>query len=291
MRKLFVALALLALAVAPAYAQTTGPVGVPVGDYTAAVDTDPALLFWYVGDDTTAAVTVAIAGGGDITLSQGGAADTTIECPLSGAYAGVLDVSDPACDTVGELVNVVNGTAGSEWRIMPLNALASDSTNDTLLTVGATEARGDGYVALWDSSVQLTAQVGMFPGLLDVGNIKPTYFAPESARGAVRSNPFQGQRNVLKFAHENITSSGTVVNFVAHCVVPSGLSTSGTYAETVTVPYLEAGAATTVTGLIDEFNYSGGGLVCEDGKFVVRITTDTDLTEQVLFATGFSERK
>jgi hypothetical protein len=291
MRKLFAALALLALAVAPVYAQSGTPDGVPLGDYTAAVDTDPALLFWYVGDDTTAAVTVAIGAGGDVTLSQGGAVDTTIECPLSGAYAGVLDVSDAACDTVGELVNVVNGTSGSEWRVMPLNALASDSTDDTLLTIGATEARGDGYVALWDSSVQLTAQVGFFPGVLDVGNVKPDFFAPESARGNVRVNPFAGTRNVLKYAHENITSGGTVVNFVAHCVVPSGLSTSGSYAETVTVPYLEAGAATTVTGLIDEFNYAGGGLVCEDGKFVFRITTDTNLTAQTLFATGFSERK
>lgn len=290
MRKLFAVLGLLALAVTPAFAQSGSPDGEPLGDYTAAVDTDPALIFWYVGSDTTGTATVTIAAGGDISFDQGGSADTTIECPLSGAYGGIIDVSNAACDTVAEVVDIINTTSGSEWRVAPLAALGTDSTDNTLLAVGATEARGDGYVALWDSSVQLTAQNVLLPGVLDAGDVKASYFFfSPNARSSVRSNPFEGQRNVLKYAHENITSSGTVANFVAHCVVPK--LTSTTYSETVSTVYLEAGAATTVTGKIDEFNYAGGGLVCEDGKFVIRITTDTDLTAQVLFATGFSERK
>lgn len=285
MRKLFAVLGTLLLAASFAVA---GP-GEPVRDVTTAVDTDPAILFWFVGDDTTGVVTVEVAAGGDITLKQAGAVDTTIECPLSGAYGGVIDVSDAACDTLGEIVDIVNSTSGSEWRAALVASLASDSSNDTLLLTAAAEARGPGKAIYFDSSSQLTAQVVLIPGLFDSGNVTSDFFGTGTSNQNIIENPFESQRLWLDYASENITSSGTIVNFVATCVVPKYYN--GIYSETTSTVYLEAGAATTATGKIDEFNYANGGLPCDDGKILLRITTDTDLTAQTLFATGRSEQK
>lgn len=291
MRKLFAVLALLALAVTPVMAKDLGEEGaVQINTSTTAVDTSPFVLIYYVGDDTTAAVTVQIADD-TWTLLQGGAADSTIECPLSGTYAGLLDVTNAACDTVAELMNVVNNTSGSEWRIVPINARAGDDPDEDALLAAAAEARGDGVVVFYDDSVRFDHSVTFIPGELDDENQKATFYDP-GRDGIGFINPFKGVTQVLKYATYAITSSGTMTDLTVTCVVPSfGPSAvagaAGTFTNTETVIYLEADATTGAVGLIDEFNYHNGGLRCPDGRIEIHLPTGTDLTAPAANAVGF----
>jgi len=285
MRKLFAVLALLALAVTPVFAQSN-PV---LNDSNTVVDTAPAALIWYVGSDTTAAVTVEVETDGNLTLLQGGAADTTVECPVSGDAGGIIDVSNAACDTFGELVTLFASTAGSEWRIGLITALASDSSNDSLVVQAATEARGDGDVLMWDDSVKLTTNAAFIPGVLDADQVVSAFFAPNAQRNVFRLNPFANARQNLKYAFTRFTSAGTIVDTVVSCVVPK-INSAGTYSETVTEIYRETGPASTVIGLIDEFNYAGGAIRCDNGKIHVRTTTDTALTAPFTMIYGFSSK-
>ena len=294
MRKLFAVLALLALAVTPAFAADLGEEGaVQINTSTTTVDTSPFVLIYYVGSDTTAAVTVEVADN-TWTLLQGGAADTTIECPLSGAYGGLLDVTNAACDTLGELMNIVNNTSGSEWRIVPINGQLADDPDEDALALGATEARGDGAVVYYDDSVKLDHRITFIPGELDDEFMKPEFYDPNrDGRGFI--NPFKGATQVLKYATYAITSSGTMTDLTVTCVVPSFGPTAvddsgGTFTETSQVIYLEADATTGVVGLINEFNYHNGGLRCPDGRIQIHLPTDTDLTVPLANAVGFIDK-
>src|SRR5574341_990776 len=125
---------------------------------TSADDKAVVLYIKYVGtsasgtmqlDDTAA--TIILKSG-----AQGAeAADTTVECPLSAPYAGVIDLSNAACDTVGEIADVINTTAGDICRAAPLDALRSDvvySTNSKLLDKAAASASNvDGAPIYWDT--------------------------------------------------------------------------------------------------------------------------------------------
>jgi hypothetical protein len=285
MRKLFAVLGLLALAVTPVFADDQMAASEPLNTVSTTVDTAPALLIYYIGEDTTAAVTVQIADD-TWTLLQGGAADTTIECPLSGAYGGLLDVTNAACDTVEELMDVVNTTSGSEWRIVPITAFADDDTDNLVLAKAATEARGDGTVVVWDDSARLDHRVTFIPGEMDDNDVKPEFFDP--ARNGQLRNPFNDATQVLKYAHYNITSGGTMTDLTVTCLKTKYVNNDVTFDEDVI--YLEADPTTGVTGLINEFNYAGGGLQCEGGQIIIHLPTDTNLTAPQVVASGYVKK-
>jgi hypothetical protein len=288
MRKLFVALALLALAVTPVVAADLGEEGaVQINTSTSAVDTSPFVLIYYVGSDTTGVVTAQVADD-TWTLLEGGAADESIECPLSGDYGGLLDVTNAACDTLGELMNVVNNTSGSNWRIVPINGQIDDDTDDAPLAKAATEARGDGVVVFYDDSVELDHKMTFIPGEWDDELMKPEFYDP-GRDGVGLINPFDGATQVLKYATYAITSSGTMTDLRALCVVPK-FGPTGTFTQTETVIYLEADATTGVVGLINEFNYHNGGLRCPNGRIMISLPTDTDLTAPAGNAVGFIDK-
>jgi hypothetical protein len=289
MRRLFVGLALLALAVTPfASAKDLGEEGaVQINTSTTTVDTSPFVLIYYIGTNTTQTVTATIAD--DVwTLLVNSAADTSIECPLSGTYGGLLDVTNAACDTVAELMNVVNNTAGSNWRIVPINARAGDDPDEDALAAGAAEARGDGIVVYYDDSVALDHRMTFIPGELDDEDQKATFYDP--SRNGNLINPFKGATQVLKYASYAITSSGTMTDLQVTCVVPK-FGPFGTFSQTETVIYLEADATTGVVGLINEFNYHNGGLRCPDGRIQIGLPTDTDLTAPAGNAVGFVDKQ
>src|SRR5512147_2393037 len=83
--------------------------GLGVSDAISAVSTDIGLYVKYVGASQTGTATVAVdAATGDIAFVVNGAADTTIGCPTA---TGTIDVSNAACDTMGEVLDVINKTA------------------------------------------------------------------------------------------------------------------------------------------------------------------------------------
>jgi hypothetical protein len=293
------ALATLGLtAVLSAQATVYGPVVVSqsqpkaVSDIKTAVSTDVGIYVRYVGTGTGVA-TVEVAAGGDITLVANGAADATLECPVSGALGGVIDVSDTACDTIGEVVDVINSSV--DWIAVPHASLRSDSSNNTLITLAATDAKlPNGLGLLRDSAVALTINLVLAPGGYDQqGNFTGinAYVNQNSAPGTAGSgrrltpNPFNGFDTTLLYAKENITTTDNAANlFRAFCVVPNNKDNANS-TEVVREMYQEPAGLTTVTALIDEF-LNNGGLLCNDGKVVVTTKGTTTLTAPSTFATG-----
>ena len=131
----------------------------PISVHAAADDTDIAILIQYIG--TSASGTVTIEASGDLTLKSGAlgseAADTTLECPVSGALGGVIDVSNAACDTMGEVMDIINADA-SDWRAVLIDARRSDSSNDTLLAAAEASANPTSGLKLYiDTSTAFSA--------------------------------------------------------------------------------------------------------------------------------------
>lgn len=147
-----------------AQAQASYNVAVPKGTSSVAgevlEDGDTALFCKYIGTNACGSIAVD-ASTGDLTFTDGtcGAesATSTFECPVSAPLGGVIDVSNAACNTVGEVVDIVN--ASSNWRCLPYAALRADDLNGlsnagSLVTISATLATGPNGLGLkYDSSV------------------------------------------------------------------------------------------------------------------------------------------
>lgn len=173
-----IAIALIALVCAyQASAQVLFEVNVPTGARTIAqaqtstTAGDVAMYCKYIG--TAACASIAVAAGGDITFTEGTcgseAATTTFECPVSGALGGVITVANAACDTIGEVADIVN-TTSSGWRCLPFAALRADSSNDTITTRAATQATGpDGLALFFDDAVTFGSSIVLQPITPDGG--------------------------------------------------------------------------------------------------------------------------
>jgi hypothetical protein len=299
LKKLALTAAALSLALVPALAVSQGVslFGVqvqpfkaePVSATISAVDTDVALYIKY--NDTTADPSIAVEADGNLTFLVGDAAYTGFECPVSGALGGIIDVSDAACDTLGEVVDIINADQSDNAGFLAVIGAGTRaySSNDSFLADAddTDVSRPEGEVVYWDTST--LDDVGIV--LLNVAQASgaPEWFGnaqPENIR--LPLNPFNGFETVLLYGHENITNAGTVGDFEARCIVEQYLSTGGS--ETNTLMYLEAGAATTVTGTIAEF-VNAGGLRCQNGKvFVTILASGADTTAAVLHGYGYRAR-
>jgi hypothetical protein len=271
-----------------------------VSDIKTAVSTDVGIYVKYIGSAAGAATVAVDAATGDLTFIADGAADATLECPLSAPFAGVIDVSDAACNTVGEVVDIINMSAN--WVAVPHAMLRSDSSNNTLITLAATSAKGPGGLGLLkDSAVALNMGVVLFPTgtaggpYTDLGadNGISNYLNSNGVvSNKLKPNPFNDRNTTLLYAHENITTTDNAANlFRVFCVVPNFNPAKSTTAavvsaETVRELYQEAAALTTATGLIDEFRLAGG-LTCNGGKLLVRVNGTTTLTAPTVFANGY----
>lgn len=297
LKRITAALAVAALALAPIASAQVNVNGIQVLPFKAkyvshavtAADTDQALLIKYFGAGGTSTTTVAVEADSNLTFVVNGAAYAGFECPVSGDLGGVIDVSDAACNTLGEVVDVINATATSfstgYFRATILAGLRSDSSNAVLLADAAdTEVTTPlGEVVFHDSSTTDDTVIGLWPRE-EVGK---SLFLPQGG-SRVPVNTFANSDSVLQYYHENITNAGTVGNIEVYCVKENYLDAKSVSSETATLIYTEAGAATTVTGLINEFNYAGGGLHCQGGKIVVKLlASGADTSALTVFGTGF----
>jgi hypothetical protein len=142
-----------------------------------AVSTDIGMVLKYTGPQNSG--TVAVAANGDITLLHGAlgaeVADATIGLPTLGS---IIDVSDTTANTVAEVADHIN--ASPNWIAIPMGLLRADSSNDTLITRTAAQAKVRGGVSLLrDTTVAIGTTyyaIGAYFGIDDVeGNDDGSY--------------------------------------------------------------------------------------------------------------------
>ena len=307
MRKLFAVLALLALPVVAAAQPASGyviPVKVdPVSTVIplATADNSPALVIKYFPTQTAGSAgvtaTVAVEADGNLTFTVGGAAYAGFECPFAGALGGVLDVSNAECNTVGEVVQIINSTpitfATGYFRAAMVASLATDvvSTQAWLADAADTEVnrRDLGEIIYWDRSE------------LDDDELP---FWDES-KGAsffigqrdIAKNPFSGINTQINFGRFYATNGGTVGDFIIYAVKRNYLSGKGCnaaadcgqYSEVVrTVAVLPAATNTEV--LTTTYFGAGveNGIFAKDEQVFMRMDSDATSSAGFLVWSGYT---
>lgn len=237
----------------------------PVFGFVTTDSTDIALLVQFIGTSTANNSGVVAVAAGNITFTQGAqgaeAASTEFECPISLPNGGVIDTTNAACDTVGEVADIIN--ASTNWRAVALDSLRSDSINTRLLAMGATRATStDGLGLAWSTPLSFRATTAMTP-FRSMSN----YLVPGTR--LLKHNPYDNTRTGLYLGTATSTygSGSSVLRFFSVKIVPSrsGL----TWSEVVTPIYQQAGGATTVAA---PYDFRDIGLWGKSGeKVLVRI--------------------
>jgi hypothetical protein len=299
LKKLAVSAAVVSLALLPALgaSQASNVLGVkwtvvntePLSASITAADTDVALVIKYNG--TTTDPSVAVEADGNLTFLVGDAAYTGFECPVSGALGGIIDVSNAACDTLGEVVDIINADQSDNSGFLAVigAGLRSYSSNDSFLADAddTDVSRPQGEVVLWDSSVLDDSGVVLVTQGLTQNQYGLDVFGTAGNQETVRlpKNPFDGTDSVLLYADERITNAGTIGDFEIHCTVEKYLQSGGS--EVDTIIYRETGAATTALGQANEF-LNAGGLMCRDGKLWATIlASGADSSAVAMAAYGY----
>lgn len=264
-------------------------------------DSDVAFLIRYVG--TSASGTVDVAANGDITLKAGAAGseavDTSIECDASiaatGSRSGIIDVSDSACDTVGEVMAIINGqvtsTGAHNWIAVPLDSLTSDDLNcggsGCLVAVtGASASTLDGYGVKVDTDVALTSTTALVPPAFRKIS---AYVSSPSRNGVTLNspNPFKGQRTMIAAVNATSTYASGTSTFTVVASTPSFTQTSAFTSTNRTLYSLAAGA--TATNKVF-FTFSDNGRVLGDfgERLLVRVTNSAAMSSATLVANGIT---
>jgi hypothetical protein len=286
---------LLAVAALPAFGQVTYNYTLPRSSssiaHAIAEDGDTGLVCKYIG--TSACAAVAVASDGNLTFTDGAcgaeAATDTFECPVSGGLGGVIDVSDSDCDTVGELVDIVN--AASDWRCLPYESLRADSSNDTLVTISATQATGPSGLALKiDSSVALTQTIAVAP----TSNATWQFLSLGPQSTSFKSNPWLNSQALLT-GTQSLTTYGSGTSLVSVVGVLRNQAAAGSETSITVWPSMVNGATTVrkVFGTCDtpatgcETAWGPSGLVCPLGyQCLVRVTNSAALSVNTLGING-----
>lgn len=256
----------------------------PVANALGADNTDVAILVQYIGDSGDGEV--AVAAGGDLTFISGvdasEAADTSFECPISGALGGVIDVSDTACDTLGEVVDTINGKCTgcttTNWRAVILDGKRSDSSNDTLNALSSTTVRTtDGVGLKWDTDVAFLSTIALVPQ-----EARKMPFYTDTRSNILMENPWVG--TMTAFVIGNATStygSGTSVYSLESCIPVLSITIPS---ETCTTMYSTAAGATTANKI---FDYTPFGILGQrNAKLIARLTNSAAAASTVHYAYG-----
>ncbi len=275
MRNKILALAAFLLA-APALAQA--PVSGHISSDTAG---SVAMLIRYIGTSASATTDVAVAAGGDMTFRVAGVASTTVNsAAVCGATAGTIDLSTPAatCDTLGEVVDVINATV--DWRAVLVGALRSDSSDNTLTTFAVASAvRSDGLPLYFDSAVSLTTSIALIPE-----ECKTNIACWLTPAGKLLENPFGGTVTDVRWV-EGYSTYATTGTFNIYSVKVSNKASG---AENVLTLHSESTGATGTNKQLTQFQYYGLRGRPND-KVVIRITDTGASSAFNLHAYGFRE--
>jgi hypothetical protein len=160
-------------------------------------DTDVSFIVKYVGEagtGYTSSTTTMDVNANDITFLLSGAAVTDFECPVSGAYGGVIDLTNAACDTLGEIEDIIN-TYGYDdgWRIVLINGKRADSSASLLDAAAAVVADADGAPAYQDTTTEFESQ----RAVLTTAQQDINYYLGDGPDFYYKPNPFKDTRPVL----------------------------------------------------------------------------------------------
>ncbi len=247
---------------------------IPVAAVVSADDTDSAILIRYIGTGANNSGTVDVEADTDIVFLQGAqgaeAASTELECPVSGALGGIIDVDDAACDTVGEVVDIINDS--TSWRAVAVDALRSDVVNDRILDESATRATTpNGYAIKWDTSTALmTTRALVTPDL----RVMSGYLRGPGAGGPnmVEPSVFDNTQTVFKLGNATATTGGALT-FTVYSVAVGKMNASNSYSETVTTLYAEPGGASGANAVFDDQALFGGIRARPNEKLVARLSS------------------
>lgn len=201
------------------------------------------------------------------------AADTTMQC---GATPGTFDLTQATCDTVGEVVNLINASTGGFWKAVPHAALATDSVNNKVLASAAGRPSKQGYQVLWD-----TSKTAYFSGIFQPNPPDISWWINDPTN-ALKNYPenIQNYRVAVSNAIVALTSTGPSYTF--YSILPS-ISSLGVYSETVTT--LAGGPLTSAT--ITTLNLGGPGIIGRKGeRLMLRIAGSGATTVPYMYAYG-----
>jgi len=212
-------------------------------------------------------------------------ADTSVKCP-SGGTGGTIDLTDASCDTIGEVVDIINASSGDHWKAVNWAALRTDGVNDKFVAAAAASANTtSGIQVVWDTSKTLFAGgvLAPAPSIDSSGRVLQTIgirnFLDPSGNLYPQPSYFTLKRAVLLYA--NVMQTGTTPDFKIYCVAPI-FSDAGS-SETVTQIYQQRLTSATVTAV----NFSPVGLLgCKGQKFLIRTVSSATATTPYLFAHG-----
>lgn len=288
---LLVVLALVALATypVPVAAQTvitdSAAKGiVPIGKGYGSVSTNILGIVKYIGPNACA--DIAVAASGDITFQSGAcgseAADTTLECPVSGALGGVFDLSTPAaaCDTWGEVADLIN--ASGSWIFIPIGVKRSDSTDNVAITLSETDDVGTrkGVALLKDDTTSLNTSIVVSNLADDDVNDYVTRATGNTFR--FKTNPYEDSVFRLIDWTDTVTTGGATTLSV-QCLLENFNATTGAWTETARTIWSSGTAASTT-----EFNKTFPFLECKPGeKMLARVTSTSTHTAATAFAAGY----
>lgn len=303
-RHALLAAAFALAAAVPARAQTIFPISLPDGTLPVAqaltASTDIGAFVKYIGSTASTTITtqspcasLAIAANGIMTFTQGTCgsevATATFECPVSGALGGIIDVTNAACDTVGEVADIINASA--DWRFIPYSMLRSDSSNDTFVTIAATQATGPGGLGLAvDNAVALFQTVVVAPPTFSYADLS---LGPQSA--AFKRKAWGGTYGLLT-AVSTLSTYASGTSLLKVMSVDRTFGAVGADVVTTSWPSVASGATTVakVFGSCDtpatgcDTAWGQGGLFCQIGQqCLVRLTNSVAMSVNTTAINGY----
>ncbi len=249
------------------------------------VSLDTAMRCKHIGASESGLI--AIAAGGDITFTDGAigaeAATDSFECPVSGALGGVVDVSDAACDTMGEVVDIIN--AGEEFVCVLIDTVRAQSSNNTLVTGGAAQsATPEGLAILNDGAVSFDTYIALIP---PAWRSSIAHWINDA--GVPIPNPFRGTRTILLNANATTTYASGTSTLEIHSVTVNNKVAGGS--ETDTTLYTTPGGATTVAENLDAELGSFGIMGLNDQKMLFRVNNSAVQSAAIAYAFGIQTRR
>lgn len=257
-------LAVLSLLLAPAPADAQDSFGAldkllkgEVASRITGTDTGIALLIQYVptpGGTQGPSGLVEVAADGNLIFTSGAlgaeAADTTLECPVAAPLGGIIDVSNAACDSLGEVVDIINGSTGGVWKAVILDGIrtadADCTGNGCLLAAGPSQATSTrGLPIYWDTSEAEGGDGQQYMALTPFTEM--TAFI-DTRNNKLHPEPYIGYRTGLFDLASTATFAGGAVTINLYSVRARNSETGGS--EVVTTLWSQLGAATTVESVL-----------------------------------------
>lgn len=202
------------------------------------------------------------------------AADSLVTCP-SGGTGGTIDLTNAACDTIGEVVDIINASTSDRWKAVNYASLRTDGTNDKFVAAAAASANAAaGLQVVWDTSKTLFAGGVLLPAGADIRPFLNNAYA-------LNPKPAQFELNRAALVYAEAALTGTTPNFRVYSVAPV-FSDSGS-SETVTLLYDKRIVTATVTSV----GFTGYPILGRKGeKMLLRTVATGSAAAPYLYAYG-----